>query len=87
MDTRRTAADDEVDRQTILSYVRTRPGESCEEAEISRATGVGRAAFGGWCAMFLELTKPNSTLAWFVGTRPMLRNDRSLYGLSKATAH
>jgi hypothetical protein len=34
----------------------------------------GRAAFGDSCAMYMESTKPNSTLAWFVGTRPMLRN-------------
>ncbi len=40
MNMRRTAADDEVDRQTILSYMQARPGESCEEAEISRATDV-----------------------------------------------
>jgi hypothetical protein len=34
----------------------------------------GRAAFGDSCAMYMESTKPNSTLAWFVGTRSMLRN-------------
>jgi hypothetical protein len=44
METRRTAKDDEVDRQTILSYVQARPGESCEEAEISRATGVWKGS-------------------------------------------
>jgi|GEM_PF-4233010 hypothetical protein len=44
MNTRRTAADDEVDRQTILSYVRARPGERCEEAEIARATGVWKGS-------------------------------------------
>jgi hypothetical protein len=44
MNTRQSIAEDEVDRQTILSYVRARPGESCEEAEISRATGLWKGS-------------------------------------------
>jgi hypothetical protein len=44
MSTRRTAKDDEVDRQMILSYVRARPGQSCEEAEISQVTGVWKGS-------------------------------------------
>jgi len=39
---RRTAADDEADLQRIMNYVRARPGQSCEEAEIRRETGVAK---------------------------------------------
>jgi hypothetical protein len=36
----RTFADDEVDRETVLYYLRSRVGQACEEAEISLATHV-----------------------------------------------
>ncbi len=42
MTRRRTPADDEADRQRVLDYVRARPGESCQEAEIKRMTGVAK---------------------------------------------
>jgi hypothetical protein len=37
---RRTLADDELDRETVLNYVRSRAGQPCEEAEIGLATHV-----------------------------------------------
>lgn len=40
---RRTPAADEADRQRVLDYVRARPGESCQEAEIKRMTGVAKS--------------------------------------------
>ena len=39
---RRTLAEEEADRQRVLEYVRARPGQSCEEAEIKRGTGVAK---------------------------------------------
>jgi hypothetical protein len=39
---RRTLADDEADRQLVLNYVRARPGQSCQEAEIKKGTGVAK---------------------------------------------
>jgi hypothetical protein len=39
---RRTAADDDADLQLIMGYLRDHPGQSCEEAEIKRATGVAK---------------------------------------------
>jgi hypothetical protein len=36
----RTLVDDEVDRETVLNYLRSRVGQACEEAEISLATHV-----------------------------------------------
>jgi hypothetical protein len=38
----RSLADDDADRATILSYLKTRPSEHCEEAEISAATGIAK---------------------------------------------
>lgn len=35
-------ANDEVDRQRVLDYVRARPGKSCQEAEIKKETGVAK---------------------------------------------
>jgi hypothetical protein len=44
MDTRRRSAeDDDRDRNRVMSYLRSRPGQSCEEAEIKQATGVNKA--------------------------------------------
>lgn len=40
MKSRRSLADDEVDRETVLHYVRSRAGLTCEEAEMSLATQV-----------------------------------------------
>ena len=42
MGRRRTAADDEADLLLIMEYVRARPGQSCEEAEIKQETGVAK---------------------------------------------
>lgn len=42
MGQKRTAADDEADLHQIMEYVRARPGQSCEEAEIKRETGVAK---------------------------------------------
>lgn len=40
---KRNRADDEEDRQRVLDYVRLRPGQSCQEAEIKRETGVAKS--------------------------------------------
>jgi len=40
---RRTAEDDRRDRELVMSYVRSRPGQLCQEAEIKQATGVNKA--------------------------------------------
>jgi len=40
---RRSAEDDHRDRDLVMSYLRSRPGQSCEEAEIKQATGVNMA--------------------------------------------
>ena len=42
MKKRRTPEDDEADRQRVLDYVRARPGQSCQEAQIKRDTGVAK---------------------------------------------
>jgi hypothetical protein len=47
MKKRRTPADDEVDRQRVLDYVRARPGQSCQEAQIKRDTGVAKRRVRG----------------------------------------
>jgi hypothetical protein len=39
---RRTLADDEADRQRVLDYEHTRAGQSCQEAEIKKGTGVAK---------------------------------------------
>jgi len=36
-------ANDDEDRKRVLDYVRSRPGQSCEEAEIKRETGVAKS--------------------------------------------
>ena len=42
MKQRRTEADDEGDRELIMQYVRAHPGETFEEAELKRQTGVAK---------------------------------------------
>jgi hypothetical protein len=40
---RRDRRDDEADQQTVLAYVRAKPGKDCQEAEIKNATGVAKS--------------------------------------------
>ena len=40
---RRRAEDDHRDRDLVMSYLRSRSGQSCQEAEIKQATGVNKA--------------------------------------------
>lgn len=42
MKKKRTPADDEADRQRVLDYIQARPGQSCQEAQIKRDTGVAK---------------------------------------------
>lgn len=42
MGRKRTAADDEADLTRIMEYLRARPGQGCEEAEIKRETSVAK---------------------------------------------
>jgi hypothetical protein len=42
MQNTRDLADDEADLQRVLDYVQARPGESCQEAEIKKETGVAK---------------------------------------------
>ncbi len=40
---KRNPADDQADQQRVLDYVRARPGQSCQQAEIKRETGVAKS--------------------------------------------
>ena len=40
---KRDSRDDDVDRETVLAYVRAHPGKSCQEAEIKKATGIAKS--------------------------------------------